>query len=471
MGRFRFVCKATFVRWRGSSGCDKGLLGALLLGGAFAVTADVQSAFAQTALGVDSSSQGQSTNDANSPSSQIENQPLPTTGRAPLFPPIPTFVIGDGTLTVGGLLRFRYDARFNEVNAYGNPRTTNHFSYDTAGPKIAYDSTTFFGSMQYRFYGGSFIYSGNSGYKDYPGEVSFPMWGYIGYKLTPHDSLTGGLNQAPFGLVPYYGSSFIESLAFTMGIEEVYAPGIKYSHDEERYDFQLAFYPTANPNGFGVSRDSARYSTAIVSADTATPNGSSNAERNIIVGRAEYYFVKNAKMSLVAGADVWHSTVANFNTGLDGFKQNEGAHLDATYGPWDLRVVVVRQDIYAKNPISNDFISIGGFDSSYNMATHGNVLTTELNYKLPGGIGPFNVMPYVDYDAYYKDNPAFRDTQRYILGAAWTYKRDPKLLIYTEGIFGKNDPYVGAGEFESGLAQGGDNKWRSEVIVNIGYYF
>lgn len=421
----------------------------------------------------DSSSQGQTTNDANSTADQIRNQPQPTQADkpAPLIPAIPTFTIADGTLTLGGLVRFRYDSRFNEVDAFNEPRTTNHFSYDTAGPKAAYDSSTFFGSMQYRFYGGSFMYPGNAGYKDYPGEVSFPMWGYIGYKLTPHDSITGGLNQAPFGLVPYFGSSFLESLAFTMGIEEVYAAGIKYSHDEDRYDFQVAFYPTANPNAFGISKDSSRYSAAIVAADSSTPNGSDNAERNIVVGRAEYYVVKNAKASLVVGADVWHSQVLNFDTHLTGSKQLEGAHLNGVYGNWNLRVVAARQDIYAKNAITNDYITIGGFDASYNMATHGTVLTTELNYKIPGGAGPFDVMPYVDYNAYYKDNPTFKDTQRYILGAAWTYKRDPKLLIYTEGIFGRNDPYVGAGQFESGLAQGGDDKWKREIIVNIGYYF
>jgi hypothetical protein len=44
-------------------------------------------------------------------------------------------------------------------------------------------------------------------------------------------------------------------------------------------------------------------------------------------------------------------------------------------------------------------------------------------------------------------------------------------VIYTEGVFGRNDPYVGAGQFNSGLAMGGDNRWKSRFIMSIGYYF
>jgi len=30
---------------------------------------------------------------------------------------------------------------------------------------------------------------------------------------------------------------------------------------------------------------------------------------------------------------------------------------------------------------------------------------------------------------------------------------------------------VGVGEFNDGLAQGGENRWKSRFIMNVGYHF
>lgn len=136
-----------------------------------------------------------------------------------------------------------------------------------------------------------------------------------------------------------------------------------------------------------------------------------------------------------------------------------------------LKAIYIRQDIDAKNPIRNDLITVGGFDFSYNMATHGNFVSAEVNYKIADPIGPFLAAPYFGYSAYDKDNANFKATERFILGSAWTLTADPNLVIFTEGVFGRNDSYVGAGQFVNGLAQGGDNKWKSRFIMNIGYYF
>jgi len=142
-----------------------------------------------------------------------------------------------------------------------------------------------------------------------------------------------------------------------------------------------------------------------------------------------------------------------------------------TYGPWGFKAIYIRQDIVAKNPIRNDLITVGGFDFAYNMATHGNFVSAEVTYKIADPIGPFLAAPYFGYSAYDKDNANFKATERFILGSAWTLTADPNLVIYTEGVFGRNDPYVGAGQFVNGLAQGGDNRWKSRFIMNIGYYF
>jgi hypothetical protein len=405
---------------------------------------------------------------------EIDAEPTRLNKVQPVVVPDPTPVVAatpTEKFTFGGAIRARYDWRFNDVSLGGTPKASEHLDFDTLALKAAYDSDTFFGAAQYRFYGGSSIYGPRNGYRGFPGEVSFPMWAYLGYKFTKEDSLTAGMNQVPFGLVPYFGASFVETLGFTMGLEEVYNLGVKYSHVEPDLNYQVAFYPTTNPNAIGGSVDSARYSTNIVRADSYVPFGTNNAEENMVIGRAEYFLTKNDVSSLAIGASIWHSDIRNDTTRLTGTKQLEGVHLLGTSGPWGFKAIYIRQDIDAKNPIRNDLITVGGFDFSYNMATHGNFVSAEVTYKIADPIGPFTAAPYVGYSAYYKDKAAFKTSERFILGAAWTLTADPNLVIYTEGVFGRNDPYVGAGQFVNGLAQGGDNKWKSRFIMNIGYYF
>lgn len=410
------------------------------------------------------------------PTQELDAEPSRVNQEQPVAVPDPTPApqAAPGTVgkfTFGGAIRARYDWRFNDTSLGGTPKASEHLDFDMLSLKAAYDSDTIFGAAQYRFYGGSSIYGPRNGYNGHPGEVSFPMWAYLGYKLTPLDSITVGLNQTPFGLTPYYGTSFIETLGFAMGLEEVYNFGVKYSHVQPDLNYQVGFYPGANPNAIGRSVDSARYSTNIVRADSYTPFGSNNAEQNMFIGRAEYFVVKNDVSSLAFGASIWHSDIYNFDTRQTGTKQLEGLHVLGTYGAWGFKGIYVRQDIDAKNPIRNDLITVGGFDFSYNMATRGNFVSGEVTYKVADPIGPFTVVPYAGYSAYFKDKAGLQTSERYILGGAWTLTADPNLVIYTEGVFGRNDPYVGAGQFSSGLAQGGDIKWKTRFIMNIGYYF
>lgn len=388
---------------------------------------------------------------------------------APASPSPAPLEADDGKFKFGGAIRARYDVRYDASSLAGFPKTSEHFSFDTLALKASYDSSTIFGAAQYRFYGGSFVYGPRNGYLGYPGEVSFPLYAYLGYKFTPEDSLTVGINQVPFSLLSTFSVSFFETIGFTMGLEEVYNFGVKYAHVGKDLNYQFGFYPGASPNAVGISLDSARYSTNIVRADPGLTNGSQNREQNMFVGRVEYFPIKNDSNSFGFGASVWHSDIYNFDTGLTGAKQLEGVHFIATNGPWGLKGNYIRQDIDPKNPNGNAIISIGGYDSSYNMATHGNFVSAELTYKFTDPVGLFTPAPYVNYSAFFKDKSNFKTSERFMVGSAWTYVNDPNLIIYTEYMIGRNDAYVGS--FSQGLAAGGDDRWKSRFYMNIGYYF
>lgn len=133
--------------------------------------------------------------------------------------------------------------------------------------------------------------------------------------------------------MPYFGTSFLETLAFTAGIEEVYNLGIKYSHTEPDLNWQLAFYPSDGGNWFGISRDAARYTANIVTADPYVPFGSNNSERDMLVARVERTVYRSELASVTLGASVWHSRLFNTDTRENGSKQSEALHAVATYGP------------------------------------------------------------------------------------------------------------------------------------------
>jgi hypothetical protein len=192
----------------------------------------------------------------------------------------------------------------------------------------------------------------------------------------------------------------------------------------------------------------------------------------MFVGRVEYNLLKTDLATAAVGASIWHSTIYNFDTRRDGSKNLEAIHFIGSYGNWGTKLIYVRQDINSRNPIRNDQITVGLFDSSFNMATHGNFVSAEINYKIPGEVGPFSsVIPYFNYSAFYKDARNFKDSEQFITGAVWTLKADPRLIIYTEFLTGKNSPFIGAGQFINGLASGGDNKWKNTFYMNIGFYF
>ena len=131
--------------------------------------------------------------------------------------------------TFGGAIRGRYDLRFDDANKTGQRDTSQHLSFDTVLLKLDYDGSRFFGSAQYRIYGGSFIYGRSAGYREYPGEVRFPMYAYAGAKLSQRDKLTVGLQPVPFD-DQFWGSAFLNSLGFVYGLEEAYDMGVVYSH-------------------------------------------------------------------------------------------------------------------------------------------------------------------------------------------------------------------------------------------------
>lgn len=373
-------------------------------------------------------------------------------------------------LKLGGAIRGRYDLRFNAAAADGSRRTSSNLSFDTLILKADYDSDTFFGAAQYRFYGGSFLYSKDYGYHNYPGEISFPVYAYAGAKLGKHDKVAVGLLPVPFD-DQFWGSAFLNSMGFVIGLEEVYNAGITYAHEEDAFNVTAGFFPTTAPNAFGISDDAARYSVNIVKGDRSNPLASRNAERNMIVGRAEYKLASSDTGSLSVMGSGWHSTIHNFDTKEDGWRRAFAVSLKGTQGPWHAKLLAARQDMSLRNPGNDQTVTVGNYDAPFNIAADGTLLFGEVGRKIDTGSLPFSVQLFANYAYFAKAQAGYKDTQRLNLGAFWTDKATGRIRIWSEFLLGRNDPFVGAGQYGSGAAQGGDSRTKASFLTIFGYYF
>lgn len=365
----------------------------------------------------------------------------------------------EGQLKIGGALRARYDYTFDYAH------NVSKLSFDTFRIDVNYDSATFFGSAQYRFYGGAYPYD----YTNEVGRINFPAWAWVGYKMSDSTRIVAGINQVPFGLLPYVSSTFYQSLVNIVGLEDVHNLGVKFQYKSGPLDLQLGFYPADGGNWAGTSKDANRYSVNVVHADSYVTGGSNNRERNIMVGRLAYAFQHSDDANSELGISALHSTLHNADTGDDGDRNAYAVHYGGKFGALGVLAEAGRQSLSPRNPsaVGNDTITFGAYDGSFNVASKGDFHSVDLSYALPWSLGPISkITPYLNYSAFTKDRAGFKDSRRVIAGAH--FNAGP-LFVYTEMRWGKNDPYTG--DYVNGAAAGGEDTWKKAFYANIGYYF
>ena len=364
-----------------------------------------------------------------------------------------------GKLKLNGAIRARYDYSFDYAE------NISKLSFDTFRLGLEYDSPTLFGAAQYRFYGGAFPYDNTRQI----GRINFPVFAWLGYKLDDKNRIIAGLNQIPFGLLPYTTAAFYQSMVNAIGLEDVHNFGARYMLQTGPLDVQVGFYPVDGGDWAGTSRDAARYTVNAVHADQSLAGGSNNRERNMLVGRLAYTLQQTERARNELGISGLYSTLHNADTNRNGHRTAYAAHYAGQFAALGVRAEVGRQNMSARNPaaVGNSMITFGAYDGSYNVAAKGNFLSAEISYELPWTLGPINkVTPYLNYSAFMKDRSDFRDSRRLIAGAH--FNAGP-LFIQTELRFGRNDPMTG--DYSNGAAAGGDGKLKRVFYANIGYYF
>ncbi len=133
-------------------------------------------------------------------------------------------------LDLGGAVRARWD--------YDPDRDIQKFNFDTVILSAKYNSDTWIGQVKYRFYGRAYPYQ----YTENVGDVQFAEFAWIGYKFNPDQQVQVGLNQVPFGLQPYFGSTFYQTLGNVVGLEDLEELGAKYIQQSGDWNIQAGYY-------------------------------------------------------------------------------------------------------------------------------------------------------------------------------------------------------------------------------------
>ena len=359
-------------------------------------------------------------------------------------------------LDLGGAIRGRLD--------YDPDRDLSKLGFDTVFLTATYTSDSWIGAAKYRFYGKHYPFD----YTDKVGDVSFAEYAWLGYKFDAERQLQAGLMPVPFGLQPYYGSTFFETLGSVIGMEDAQDIGIKYTQQSGAWNLQAAYFAMPAEQGHGTSRGGTTYGTGVATADAYVVDGSDNHEENIFVARLARNFQLGGWAS-EAGVSALTSTLENQDTGGDGDRHAFALHYLGQNGPWGVQVLAARQEMSPDNPGSDRLVSFGSFDGTFNVAAKGNLYVADLSYALPGQYGWLSgVKLYANYSHFAKDASGFDDSQRFIAGSSFTLG---PLWIALEWLHGKHDPYIGGGSYTQSLGAGGSDRWENQLYSNIGYYF
>ncbi|MFP3873468.1 MAG: hypothetical protein ACLFV1_03350 [Thiohalophilus sp.] len=354
----------------------------------------------------------------------------------------------DAPVTLGGALRYNYfvsDHSDDLKNRYGDTGL-DLFRVNADGQ---FDKL--FLSAEYRFY-------------RYMNTIHH---GYVGYQLSEHSEIQGGITRVPFGLLPYGAHNFWFGVPYYLGLADDYDSGIKYQTSRGGWDTQLAFFKNEE---LGNAGDLARYSydpVTLTDPDGDLIPGSANQEANTVNARVAYTLNPQSNCSHEIGLSAQAGQLYNADTAEDGDHWAAAGHLDTHCGRWNFQLQLARYAYNPENPggVSDDTITVGAFLDSYEIASRANVYVANVAYNLPVNWPGIQLLTcYNDFSMLDKSISGFDNsyinTTGCLINAGPTY-------TYVDIIRGKNMIYLGEGS----LADGGSNDWETRFNINFGIYW
>lgn len=352
------------------------------------------------------------------------------------------------TLKLGGALRFNYNLstwKKDQLERVGD------FGFDVFRLNVesAYKGIKL--NAEYRFYSQAF-------------GGGFLKQGWFQHDFSEASQVQVGLNQVPFGIQQYNSNNWFFNITYYLGFEDDHDMGVKYIHDNGRWQWQAAYYKSAEDFVFSSAEASPnRYSYDVTGR---------NKENN----QLNFKLLRRMGDSLAheLGASVQGGLLYNLDTRRNGTRYAGAVHYEykPTYSPWSMKLQAMAYHFNPKyaNGAGLNFVEMGAYGANYNVATRGELYTANVAYhlvvktRLLQGITFYN-----NYGYYHKRVSGFEDSHMNVLGALFTAG---PMYIYTDAAFGYNHPWLGP-EWTNAFTVGtpGNTDWHLRFNINTGYYF
>lgn len=283
--------------------------------------------------------------------------------------------------------------------------------------------------------------------------------GWVGYEFEDKSQVQVGINQVPFGLLPYAAHNAWFGVPYYVGLGDDYDMGVKYLRNDGPWSGQLAFYKNEELND-ATNLD--RYSF-----DLVRQGEQQNEEVNQFNGRLAYTFGLGSGCETELGASLEAGQVYNTVTDDRGDRHAYALHLDSRCGRWNLQFQggSYEYDVVDPPGVDHTVVRVGAFAGAYDIDGDANIYVANLAYNLPSPWAAIDSLTcYNDYSRLDKSIAGAVDSQINTLGCAIG---SGPLFTYVDYILARNMPYFGAGS----LAGGGEDDWQSRLNINIGYYW
>lgn len=362
------------------------------------------------------------------------------------------------TVRIGGALRFNVAWR----SWAGEAQAPGIASFDTFRVDVAARYASFFLSAQYRFYAGYHML----------------QHGYMGVDLpeTPLEWRVG-VNQVPFGILPYASHNWFFSLGYYVGLEDDYDLGTELRCDLGAVNLRLAFFKNDEGSYSGGSVDSARYSYDLVRTSAGALEAAGIPEARSLEE------VNHTHLRATATAS--HGDFGTTEFGLSGqigqTFENEtearnltwaaAAHVVGNYGWLDVQLELARYEIQLDTrTVSNPgVVAMGAYDAPYAVPASATLIVANVGLEIPVD-SPLvdSVTPYVDFSMLTGKPEDQKDTLQLVVGALLTAG---PIYIYLDVANGLNHAWLGADYASAFVASTSGAGWHTRANANLGWYF
>lgn len=356
-------------------------------------------------------------------------------------------------VSFGGALRFNYNlSSWKE----GQKERGGDFGYDVfrVNAKAKYKGVKL--NAEYRLYSEGF---GGGMLKQ----------GWLGYDFSKENNLQIGLTQVPFGITQYNSHNWFFGINYYVGLEDDHDMGIKYTHNDEKWMYAIAFFKNAEELRFGSNSDvsDSRYSYDVSSSSDGLYRNKEVNQLNVKVARK----FSSGKSKHILGVSAQYGGIYNLDTENTGDHYALAAHYELNSGNFNLKVQATKYKYNSENPAeqNDDVIAMTAYGFPYMVASEATTYTIGPAYSVPVKWGPIsNLQFYNDFGFMDKANDSFEDTFMNVTGVLISAGN---VYTYVDLAQGKDQPWIGPVWTDALYNGTPDADWETRFNINIGYYF